>query len=82
MGFIIGVLLHRNKLKALCALILGLLILAFGVASINPQVAVEALLDFGWTIGVLFNWFGVGCGVGVSMLYDSLRDREKCREML
>ena len=75
MGFIIGVLLHRNKLKALYALMLGLLILGFGVASINPQAAVEALLDFEWTIGVLFTWFGVGCGVGVSMLYNSWRER-------
>jgi len=73
LGFIFGVLLHRNKLKELFAIYLGLLILAFGIASINPQMAVNALLELKWIVGCLFTFFGMGCGAGASILYDSFR---------
>jgi len=75
-GIIMGILLHRDKFKAVLAIFLGLLILGFGVASINPQIAVETLVELDWIIGCLFTWFGMGCGVGASMLYDGLRKGE------
>lgn len=80
LGFIMGILLHRNKLKAFFTILLGLLILAFCLTSINPQVAVEVLADPGWIVGCLFTWFGMGCGAGASMLYNSLRGEKPLTE--
>jgi len=74
MGIIWGILLHRGKLREVFAILLGLIILAVGIAPINPAIAIKAIIEPDWIIGTIFTWLGMACGAAASALYDSYRN--------